>query len=1583
MKISKHIVSILLTLLLITVSLPIAGTQSVDEAQLIGVSYDQGVDTDSDITFDYLVVGVAINVVSSGYYEVQISGLLDSQGFYISVGGSSSNSSYLSAGERVLNVSLNGEYIYESGLNASYVEYIYLYGGVNPWERNYYGSLWRVPLKREYLYTEFDPPHAKLTGRIIDQGIDSDGDGGFNFLEIGAEVNVSKAGHYTVSVYGLQDLYGNWIDASNWQSGYLEVGLWFLNVSLSGYRIRNSHRNPLYVNQVSLYNSYSSYLSRVELSQEYSYMDFDAPAVLTGVISDKGVDSDGDGMFNSLEIGVQVDVLDAGTYEIQVSGLLDSSLNFTIDAYASQSVYLDVGLHFVFFSLDGTRIYLSHRNPEYVGYVYLNFWGRQWDEYFHDEIRQVALSRQYSYTEFDPPRAMLTGKIYDLGVDNDADGFFDFLQIGVELNVTESGTFWVSSWGLSAPADKNYWPYTIDVSDYKKVNLEPGIRVVNLYMYGPRICVSRHDPANVTNIHMNDDKGYYQSLSNVPLSKVYSYREFDAPFWDAETKVVVYPDGRVSLEGSLMHTHMTPKNTGPTTTGYFNLTGNEGTAQAKAGLEVTFPEELSSQFPYNSTMAKMLATYSNGILNLGMNSTLVLPPGDLGQYPYYPYGQWPFNATDGTIALTYSGGILNLEINGDTTLPSVVKSQFPFNSTDLVVVGNYAANTLDGTITFSVFDDFTFEDVDVDFTGSRTGLILNGTVTVAFGVQFGGFIIRNSTDLEQQIDSLRSTILGESGIVWNMTKGLLNVTDFDVDYSPLDSWGAKVTFEVKVQGDFVQALAHLMSSGRNTELLYQTLDEAYSSAKDGAFLIDYKHDSSKATVELSFSYDLKRFVDNALTTPPGTSAYAMASYSMYPTLAPGDVVFVEPVSDYSDILADPTNGDIIAFYRPDYYNEVIIHRAINRTVYANGTQYFQTKGDNNWTPDSWLVPEHLIIGKVVRRVPLLGYLLLSNIFGYYWYRNTAVPLDLGVDAFSSIQEGAVRLSYSSVDRLFDLKLTLKYKLKELVDNVAQKLPSAWSPETPHEVEEFFERLLNTTYASVGSAQFSSTYDNGVAEFDATVNIEGDLNKEIDYVKDLYIQLYRVSLDRYNTSIPWQFDFIDQTGLDLSNLKVTAQLGETSFEGRIQGVTIAPPREMINATHFTLERLFNVTAPQYPWQREFPGENQRLRITIEGGVNATHMVSLYGSPSVPEPNTVAPYEKSMTWFNQTFSSLKGLIFKIGPRLTGTLTVKTQPITGEVFVNGESWGSAVQSRVVDVGFHNVRFGDVTGYRTPEPQLSMVHADEETIVTGVYVPINGTLTIATTPVSGEVIVNGVSWGRAPQSRVVQIGTYTISFGAREGYTTPASQVATVTENTETSVEGIYQAIPGIVVAEITEPELVSAANPFIIDAINDASTQIIISEISHPITVIVKKITEPEDAQPPPGTWKVLGNWVQITTNNTDITINATIRIYYTLEQLETSGLDESTLTINYWNATSNQWVSVESHVNTDERYVWAIIDHFSIWVVMGQLPPPNLLLYLIIGVVLVGVVIASVALYIRKRRLQRLAGTFSKQEQVTRS
>lgn len=146
-------------------------------------------------------------------------------------------------------------------------------------------------------------------------------------------------------------------------------------------------------------------------------------------------------------------------------------------------------------------------------------------------------------------------------------------------------------------------------------------------------------------------------------------------------------------------------------------------------------------------------------------------------------------------------------------------------------------------------------------------------------------------------------------------------------------------------------------------------------------------------------------------------------------------------------------------------------------------------------------------------------------------------------------------------------------------------------------------------------------------------------------------------------------------------------------------------------------------------------------------------------------------------------------------TGTLIVDTTPIKGAVVVDGTSWGIAPQTRVLAVGAHTVSFGVMSGYTKPADQIAVVTKDTPTPITGIYVLITadmGTLSVDTTPVKGAVFVGGVSWGIAPQSRVVAVGSYTVSYGAFAGYTKPSPVSALVTKDTPTTKMGTYVWIP-----------------------------------------------------------------------------------------------------------------------------------------------------------------------------------------------
>jgi signal peptidase len=110
----------------------------------------------------------------------------------------------------------------------------------------------------------------------------------------------------------------------------------------------------------------------------------------------------------------------------------------------------------------------------------------------------------------------------------------------------------------------------------------------------------------------------------------------------------------------------------------------------------------------------------------------------------------------------------------------------------------------------------------------------------------------------------------------------------------------------------------------------------------------------------------------------------VASGSMIPTLNVGDLIVVQGVSNASSLhAASRPDGDIVIFRSPRTSGELIVHRVVDKEMH-NGLWYFQTQGDNNGGPDFWVgsdtfdgrISQSLIIGKVIGKVPYVGYIPL-------------------------------------------------------------------------------------------------------------------------------------------------------------------------------------------------------------------------------------------------------------------------------------------------------------------------------------------------------------------------------------------------------------------------------------------------------------------------------------------------------------------------------------------------------------------------------------------------------------------------------
>ena len=175
-----------------------------------------------------------------------------------------------------------------------------------------------------------------------------------------------------------------------------------------------------------------------------------------------------------------------------------------------------------------------------------------------------------------------------------------------------------------------------------------------------------------------------------------------------------------------------------------------------------------------------------------------------------------------------------------------------------------------------------------------------------------------------------------------------------------------------------------------------------------------------------------------------------------------------------------------------------------------------------------------------------------------------------------------------------------------------------------------------------AGQISVTYEDGQVLIIATASIHG-LNAELDYLKYLLLD--------YAMPSPWPpaAHTLNDMQLALTDLTVHVNLTDTALLIDMDGVAVHVPFHWINATSFTLEHFFNVTAGD----EEPPRADEQLTVMVIGGSNATHTVTIACPGTVPEPDVSLP--SAVTWYNQSISQLTGLMFQLGPRDTTPPTI----------------------------------------------------------------------------------------------------------------------------------------------------------------------------------------------------------------------------------------------------------------------------------------------------------------------------------------
>jgi len=179
----------------------------------------------------------------------------------------------------------------------------------------------------------FNPPH-------FDSGYDANGNGLFDFLLVNVSLSVTVAGNFTVA--GTLHDPGYILYLNNATSAFLPVGPAIVTVWFQGGAIYASGVDgPYTVDLLLLNETYSIIDMGSHTTQAYSHLAFDPPpAFMTPPHPDSGEDTNGNGLFDFLNVDVHVQVNVAGNYT--VSGFLHNA-NYSLTAFSTAAAALTVG----------------------------------------------------------------------------------------------------------------------------------------------------------------------------------------------------------------------------------------------------------------------------------------------------------------------------------------------------------------------------------------------------------------------------------------------------------------------------------------------------------------------------------------------------------------------------------------------------------------------------------------------------------------------------------------------------------------------------------------------------------------------------------------------------------------------------------------------------------------------------------------------------------------------------------------------------------------------------------------------------------------------------------------------------------------------------------------------------------------------------------------------------------------------------------------------------------------------------------------------------------------------------------------
>ncbi|UCE91351.1 MAG: hypothetical protein JSV90_08060 [Methanobacteriota archaeon] len=479
------------------------GTYTADEfddppASLEPPYSDHGEDYNSNGYYDALVIVVPVNVTEEGDFYLHM-GLWDEWFSYID---DAEVEVHLEAGIREVAVAFDGRDLWDYGHEGPYYTEFTLETGEGDYlDDDSYDT-------DEYRYREFEPPGAALSLTHSEYGLDTNGNGYYDYLVVEASVHVFMAGTYRLEGQLLDSWM--WLVDSDTNTTYLEAGIHIVQLMFSGKNLYlYGYDGRYFVDLILMEADWDEIDWAQHETEVYGFAEFEPPgARLEAPHSDYATDTNDNGYYDYLIINVSVNVSTAGYYNVYI-WLYDSLLWYI--GQSSNNSYLESGVQEVQVLFLGLMLNTGAYDGPYTADVLLED-----DEWFFLDS-DLYTTGAYTWDEFEPPGAELSPPHEDSGTDTDDDGLFDVLTLNVTVDVLLAGDY---------ALEASLWP--VFATAYSETYLESGVQTVQLTFDGQLIRAGEYNGTMTVDIWLIDSNGYFIDW-DVHTTSAYTWDQFEPP----------------------------------------------------------------------------------------------------------------------------------------------------------------------------------------------------------------------------------------------------------------------------------------------------------------------------------------------------------------------------------------------------------------------------------------------------------------------------------------------------------------------------------------------------------------------------------------------------------------------------------------------------------------------------------------------------------------------------------------------------------------------------------------------------------------------------------------------------------------------------------------------------------------------------------------------------------------------------------------------------------------------------------------------------------------------------------------------